>query len=91
MYSHNLVIGPITPFLFSLPGILLLLIYTTMKLFKGENRIDTLILFFGVVGITAYLIELEIGPLDRYDLISIIRIPLVRIKATLKLLEKNKN
>ena len=90
MYSYNLVIGPVTPFLFSLPGILLILIHSIMKLFKGENRIDTLILFFGVVGITAYLIELEIGPLDRYDLISITWVPLVLIKATLKLFEKIK-
>ena len=62
-----------------------------MQLFKGENRIDTLILFFGVVGITAYLIELEIGPLDKYDLISITWVPLVFINSVLKLFEKNKS
>ncbi len=91
MYSYNLVIGPVTPFLFGLPGILLILIDSIMQLFKGGNRIETLIFLFGVLGIIAYFTELEIGPLDKYDLISITWVPLVFINSVLKLFEKNKS
>ena len=85
MGELHLVIGPVGAGSFAILGLFLLFVYSFIQLYKGENRLETLILLFGVIGIIAYQYQLEIGPITSSLYITIIWVPLVAINAVLKI------
>tara|TARA_B100001250_G_scaffold359256_1_gene336039 strand:- start:944 stop:1261 length:318 start_codon:yes stop_codon:yes gene_type:complete len=85
MWSFNLVIGPVNSFIIAIFGWFLLLIYSIIKLFKGENRLETLTLLFGVLTLICFIYELAFGPIEGPEVLLITWAPLLTIHCILKL------
>ena len=88
MWSFNLVIGPVNSFIIAIFGWFLLLIYSIIKLFKGENRLETLTLLFGVLTLICFAWEIEFYSIKAPELLLFPWAPLVTIHSVLKLLGK---
>jgi hypothetical protein len=84
-WAFNLVIGPVTSFYFAIVGFFLLLVDSIRRVIKGENKLETSILFFLVFVIIWFVYEIEVGSIRAEHILLFTFVPLASIYSILKL------